>query len=99
MAGTMTFAYDNGAGRTGYANVKQVVVAWTSDASGNASGTTDKIVGWLIKGVTVPAAGGSAPTNLYDLAVTDANGVDVLGNCRPGGCGAPTACGSGPGCT
>lgn len=75
MPGTMTSTLDAGAGN----GIRVVTVAWTSDASGNATGTTPKLIGRLIKAVTVPAAAGSAPTDNYDIALTDEQSVDVLG--------------------
>lgn len=79
MAGSsMTFTYDagyDGDGRVG--GVKKILIDWTSDDStGAVSGTTRKVVGRLIKGVTDP--GSAAPTDNYDIAVTDEEGADVL---------------------
>jgi len=79
MAGTVTFTYDeghDGAGLKGH--IQKVTVDWTSDASGDADGTSRKIVGRLIKGVTDP---GDSPTDNYDIVITDEEGVNVLGNC------------------
>lgn len=79
MAGSaMSFTYDDGQDRVGtHCNVKKVLIDWTSDdTTGAVSGTTDKIVGTLIKGVTDP--GSAAPTANYDIAITDEEGVDVL---------------------
>lgn len=75
MAGSsMTFDYDE----TG--PIKKIICDWVSDsATGAVSGTTRKIVGHLIKGVTDP--GGTAPTDNYDIAITDEEGVDVLAAC------------------
>jgi hypothetical protein len=54
-------------------------LSWTSNASGDVSGTpTPVIVGTICKIEFVPAAGGSAPTTLYDVTLLDAAGVDVL---------------------
>ena len=80
MSGSsMTFAYDNGPGP-----LKKVIVDWISDsATGAVSGTTAvKVVGRLVKATTDPAAGGSAPTDNYDITVTDDEGVDVLAACQ-----------------
>lgn len=78
MAGTMTLSYDDGADGTGdRGNVRKIIADWTSDASdGTASATTRKIVGRLIKGVTNPGA--TAPTDNYDIAITDEESLDVL---------------------
>jgi hypothetical protein len=70
----VTFAYET----TGY--VKRVIVDWVSDASGDAAGTSAKIEGTLIKAVTVPSST-AAPTDNYDIVITDDNGVNVLANC------------------
>lgn len=84
MAGSaMTFAYDRGQDLEGLpGGVRKVTVSWTSDsATGAVTGTTAKIVGRLIKGVTVPS-GSAAPTNLYDINITDEQSVDVLAGCK-----------------
>ena len=77
----MTFTYDDGtdgAGRRG--GISKVLIDWTSDdTTGAVSGTTRKIVGHLIKGVTDPGA--TAPTDNYDITITDEEGVDVLAAC------------------
>lgn len=81
MAGSsMAFTYDDGQDRTGgKAGVRKILIDWVSDsATGAVSGTTDKIVGELIKGVTDPGA--AAPTDDYDIAITDEEGANVLGN-------------------
>lgn len=76
MAGSsMTFTYDDSG------HIRKVIADWTSDsATGAVSGTTKKIVGTLIKGVTDPGA--TAPTDDYDIVITDSEGVNVLGNCK-----------------
>lgn len=73
MAGTMTCTLDSRAG----SGVRVLTVAWTSDASGNATGTTPVLIGRLVKAVTVPSAS-VAPTDNYDIAMTDEQGLDVL---------------------
>lgn len=80
MAGSsMTFTYDAGTDHLGqHCNVKKVIADWVSDdATGAVSGTTAKIAGTLIKGVTNPS-GTAAPTDNYDIAITDAEALDVL---------------------
>ena len=76
MAGSaMTFAYHE------VGIVKKVVVDWTSDsATGAVSGTTKEIRGELLRGVTDPD-GVAAPTDDYDIAITDEEGANVLANC------------------
>ena len=75
MAGSsMTFTYDD------LGAIRKVIADWVSDsATGAVSGTTKKITGQLIKGVTDPGA--TAPTDNYDIAITDEENADVLANC------------------
>lgn len=65
---------------TTFSSVKKVVCAWTADdATGSVSGTTTAVYdGKLIGLSTVPAAAGDAPTDNYDVTVTDVDGWDVL---------------------
>ena len=52
---------------------------WTCAADGTfTSATTNRYNGICHKLVTIPAAAGNAPTTLYDITITDADGVDVL---------------------
>ena len=54
-------------------------IAWTSDAAGAVSGIDVPVMaGTLMRAATVPAAAGDAPTDNYDVVVTDAYGVDLL---------------------
>lgn len=89
MSSSFSATVDNGVEGSGYrGRYRRVTCAWTSDASGNAGdtvannatspGTLPKMCGRLIKAVTVPAGGGSAPTDNYDIAITDEASVDVL---------------------
>lgn len=73
MAGAVTVAE-----RT-YTSVKKITWSWTCDASGNADLVTTKTYDGVIQRlVTVPAAGGSAPTDNYDIVINDGDGFDVL---------------------
>ncbi len=73
MAGTVTVAE-----RT-HTSVKKITWAWTSTAGGAADLiTTGAYDGKIERLVTVPAAAGSAPTDDYDITVTDGDSVDVL---------------------
>ncbi len=86
MAGSsMTINYDDGADGAGLVGgIRKILVSWTSDdTTGAVSGTTRKIVGQLIKGVTDP--GSAAPTANYDITITDEEGVDVLAACIAAG--------------
>jgi len=70
----MTLTYDD----TG--PIKKIIATWTSSAAGAAAATTKPISGFLIKGVTDPGA--TAPTTLYDIVITDGEGVNVLSACQ-----------------
>lgn len=86
MAGSsMTFTYDDGQdGRGLPTNVRKVTASWVSDdATGAVSGTTRKMVGRIIKAVNIPGTAGVQPTNLYDIALTDENSVNLLSGCLP----------------
>lgn len=59
--------------------VKKIKFAWTSASDGTASGSTTRAYDGKIELLTtVPAAAGSAPTDNYDITVTDSDSVDVL---------------------
>lgn len=62
--------------------IKKIKFAWTCDASGNVSGgaalSTKIYNGKIIAFQTIPAGGGNAPTDNYDIVLNDADGVDVL---------------------
>lgn len=71
MAGTVAITYSRQRG------IGKVVWTWTSDASGNVSGTdTESLAGEILRVVTNPGA--TAPSDDYDLTITDADGVDLL---------------------
>jgi len=78
MAGsTTTITYDDGidgAGNPG--RIKKILIDFlTDDATGSVACTTRKIVGRLIKIVTDPGA--TAPTDNWDVVLTDEEGVDL----------------------
>lgn len=78
MAGmTATVAYDDGydyAGRQG--RIRKVIIDFlTDDSAGTATVTTKNISGELIKIVTDP--GSAAPTDNWDVILTDDEGVDL----------------------
>lgn len=59
--------------------VKVITLDWISDdAAGTATKALGTITGKLIALVTKPSGGGTAPTNLYDITITDAYSIDVL---------------------
>lgn len=75
----MTFTYDDGHDKDGAKGpIRTVVASWTSDGSGDAAGTSSKINGELLKGVTNPTDG---PTDDYDITLTDVDGADLLSGC------------------
>lgn len=59
--------------------VKSYSIAWTSTAGGAVSANAFATIGGYIVRVTVvPGSGGSAPTDLYDATLVDADNIDVL---------------------
>jgi hypothetical protein len=72
MAGTVTITEEV------WGTIKKIKFAWTSTAGGAASDTTDEVYsGKVLLLVTVPD-GTDAPTDNYDITVTDEDSVDVL---------------------
>ena len=76
MAGSITVTEET------FGSLKKIKWAWTSDASGDAGGsseglTTNPYNGALERLVTVPD-GVDAPTADYDIVINDQDGVDVL---------------------
>ena len=70
MAGSVTITYS----RDAY--VKYVQWAWTSDGSGDVSGTDTKILnGVVLRWATNPSA--TAPSANYDIVVNDDDGIDL----------------------
>lgn len=61
-----------------YPSTKKVKFAWTSDASGDADGSTTAVFSGKIVQVTTVPSGVAAPTDNYDVEVRDADGVDLL---------------------
>jgi hypothetical protein len=72
MAGTVTVVEN----RTGTA--KKIKWSWTSDASGNADLVTSFPYDGEIIGLTTVPSGVAAPTDNYDITITDDDGDDVL---------------------
>jgi len=60
--------------------VKETRLAWTSDASGDVSGTPTEndINGVLLNVKFVPGSSGDQPSDNYDVTLLDADGIDVL---------------------
>jgi len=77
MAGSaMSFFYDNDD------TIKTLTAEWTSDdATGSVSGETEHdISGFLLSGLTNP--GSPAPTDDYDITISDEDSYNVLTNCE-----------------
>lgn len=75
----VTFSYDDGYTKDGeQSSIRKVIAAWTSDGSGDATGTSLQINGRLLKGVTNPTDG---PTDNYDIVLTDSDGANLLADC------------------
>lgn len=79
MAGTL------GVSVTEYpdAGIVKYALLWGSDGSGNVNGHQSDLAtlsgGLLTQARVLPFAGPLAPTALYDVTLTDANGIDFLG--------------------
>lgn len=70
----MTFTYH----RLGH--IQKIVADWTSDACGDASGTTKVCSGKLIKAITNP--GDAAPSDNYDINLTSDEADNLLQGCE-----------------
>ena len=71
MAGTVTVTEKS------LGNVHKISWAWTSDASGNADKVTvGNYAGEVLALFTNPGA--TAPSDDYDITITDAEGYDVM---------------------
>jgi hypothetical protein len=57
--------------------VTQWTIPWTSDGSGNYTETLTGIIGVILRVVFDP--GSTAPTDNYDVTLTDAHGLELLG--------------------
>lgn len=75
MAGTVTATSTRIVG-----GVRRFTLAWTSDASGDVSGTTTALPAGTVVGVAfTPGSGGTQPTDLYDVTLLCADhSVDAL---------------------
>lgn len=59
-------------------SIKKVTAAWTSNGSGAATGATTTVLDGKLIGLTTIPSGAAAPTDNYDVTVTDSDGHDVL---------------------
>ncbi len=57
----------------------KTTVTWVCDASGAVSGNSLSLAGTLVKVSFKPDAGGTQPSDLYDMTIADEAGVDILG--------------------
>jgi hypothetical protein len=74
-AGTVTVS------ETVHGNVKKIAFSWTSGTGaegGTASGTTTHAYDGKLIGITTIPSGAAAPTDNYDLTLTDIGTHDVL---------------------
>jgi hypothetical protein len=73
MAGSITVTH------TRLRGLEKYSVAWVSSAGGAVSGNAVSVAaGELMQVGFIPDAGGTQPTDLYDVVVNDANSLDVL---------------------
>lgn len=60
-------------------SIQKITFDWTSSAGGAADAVTENTyTGRVVRAVQIPDTGGTAPTTLYDVVVTDSDGGDVL---------------------
>ncbi len=71
MAGTVTAAEQT------HRTLKKIKWSWTSTAGGAADLVTAETYSGLVQ-TLVTDPGATAPTTLYDITITDADGIDVL---------------------
>lgn len=71
-AGTVTVAEE------GFGSVKKITWTWTSTAGGAADLATVGVYTGKIEALVTNPDGVAAPTDNYDLTITDADGTDVL---------------------
>lgn len=77
--GTLTQASAVGPGCNSSVGICRYTFAATSDVSGDVSGNAKDLgAGRLIQVRVVPDGGGTQPSDLFDLTITDPHGIDVL---------------------
>ena len=72
MAGTVTIT------EITYTSAKKITFTWTSSSGGAADATTAKVFDGKLVGLTTDPDGTDAPTDNYDIVISDADGHDVL---------------------
>lgn len=58
--------------------IRKYTIAWTSDASGDATANTIALSGSIARINFVPNTGATQPTDLYDVTIKDSDGIDIL---------------------
>lgn len=62
-----------------FSTMSKITFSWTSNASGAASGaTTNNYSGVIYRVVFEPGSSATQPTDLYDVTLTDDDGIDIL---------------------
>lgn len=80
MAGTATVTERNAYMSREQGTVKMIKFDWASDTTETVSQVTSYTYnGAILFVATVPDGGGTAPTTLYDVALNNSDGIDVLG--------------------
>ena len=75
MASLVTFSQSKAKGP-----LRRLVFAWTSHTDGTVAGfVSASVIGKIAACLTIPGAGGVAPTALYDVTILNNDGFDVLG--------------------
>ena len=70
MAGSVTISYSE------HDTIKYVQWDWTSDASGDVSGTATKVIaGVALRYAPTPSS--TAPSANYDITILDDDGIDI----------------------
>jgi hypothetical protein len=74
VAGSITYTEET------HGSVRLVKADWLSDAAGDVTenATTEHYSGVILYAAFVPDAGGTQPTDQYDVTVLDKNSLDVL---------------------
>lgn len=73
MAGTVTTTEER------FGSIKRIKFDWLSDASGDATATTTYTYsGEVLRAIFVPDGSTTAPSDLYDVTITDADSIDIL---------------------
>jgi len=73
-AGTVTLTETPKAFR----GLNRIELDWLSDGSGDVSGTTQNIAGYLLRVSFIPDSGGTQPSDLYDVELQDGDDIDLL---------------------